>query len=69
MIDDMTMRKLSEQTQIQSIRAVKKFARFIKRSPSEANAEDVRLRVPTRYGLSFASQTVVWITKTGNLLK
>ena len=42
MIDDMTMRKLSEKTQVQYIRAVKKFTRFFEHSPDEANAEDLR---------------------------
>ena len=43
MIEDMTLHKLSHKTQIGYIRAVVKFARFFKRSPELASAEDLRL--------------------------
>jgi site-specific recombinase XerD len=42
MIEDMTMRKLSPNTQSAYIRAVKNFTRFIKRPPDTASAEDLR---------------------------
>jgi hypothetical protein len=42
MIDDMTMRKLSPKTQSGYIRAVKKLARFLGRSPDTASSEDLR---------------------------
>jgi site-specific recombinase XerD len=43
MIEDMTMRKLSPKTQSGYIRAVKKLAVFLGRSPATASAEDLRL--------------------------
>ena len=57
MIDDMTMRKLSEKTQVQYIRAVQKFTRFHGRSPDSANAEDLR-----RFQLQMVSTGVSGIT-------
>jgi site-specific recombinase XerD len=42
MIDDMRMRKLSPKTQTSYIRVVKRFARFLGRSPDTANVEDLR---------------------------
>ena len=42
MIDDMRMRKLSDKTQVAYIRAVRRLARFLGRSPDTATAEDVR---------------------------
>jgi integrase/recombinase XerD len=42
MIDDMRMRKLSPKTQSSYIRVVKRFAKFLGRSPDTANAEDLR---------------------------
>ena len=42
MLDDMTMRKLSQKTQVQYIRAVKKLTRFHGHSPDTASAEDLR---------------------------
>jgi site-specific recombinase XerD len=42
MIDDMTMRNFAPRTQEGYIRAVKGFAAFLGRSPSEASFEDVR---------------------------
>jgi integrase/recombinase XerD len=46
MIDDMTLRKLSPQTQSAYIRAVKNFTRFLGQSPDAANAEDLRRYQP-----------------------
>jgi site-specific recombinase XerD len=42
MIEDMRMRKLAPHTQAGYIRAVPKFARYLKRSPETATAEDLR---------------------------
>ena len=42
MIDDMTMRKLSRKTQSAYLRAVRKLAQFLRRSPATASAEDLR---------------------------
>lgn len=42
MIDDMRMRKLSPKTQTGYIRAVKRFAGFLRRSPDKATVEDLR---------------------------
>jgi site-specific recombinase XerD len=42
MLDDMALRKLSEQTQRAYIRAVERFARFFGRSPELASPEDLR---------------------------
>ena len=42
MLEDMTLRKLSPQTQASYIRAVVKFTRFFGRSPDAATAEDLR---------------------------
>ena len=42
MIEDMRMRKLSDKTQIGYIRAVRRLARFLGRSPDTATAEDLR---------------------------
>ena len=57
MIDDMTMRKLCEQTQTGYIRAVKKFTQFFGRSPDQATAEDLR-----RFQLHMAATGVSRIT-------
>ena len=43
MIEDMTMRKLNSKTQSGYIRAVKKLAQFLGRSPDTATAEELRL--------------------------
>jgi integrase/recombinase XerD len=43
MIEDMNARNLSEGTQRGHIRACKRFAAFLKRSPDTAAADDVRL--------------------------
>ena len=43
MIEDMTARGLSRQTQRGHILACKRFAAYLKRSPDTATAEDVRL--------------------------
>jgi integrase/recombinase XerD len=58
MIDDMTLRKLSPQTQGAYIRAVKNFTRFLGQSPDAANAEDLR-----RYQLHLVDQGI----SSGNL--
>jgi len=42
MIEDMRMRKLAPHTQAGYIRAVRKFTRYLKRSPDTATAEDLR---------------------------
>ncbi|QSA99795.1 site-specific integrase [Methylomonas sp. EFPC1] len=42
MIDDMRMRKLSPKTQASYIRVVKRFAKFLGRSPDTASTEDLR---------------------------
>ena len=42
MIDDMRMRKLDEKTQIGYIRAVRKLAAFLRRSPDTATVDDLR---------------------------
>ena len=42
MIEDMTMRKLNPKTQSGYIRAVRKLARFLRRSPDTATAEELR---------------------------
>jgi site-specific recombinase XerD len=49
----MTMRKLSPMTQTATIRAVKKFTRFVGRSPDTASAEDLR-----RYQLTLVEQGI-----------
>jgi site-specific recombinase XerD len=41
-IEDMTARKLGAKTQVQYIRAVKRLAEFLGRSPASASAEDLR---------------------------
>ena len=42
MIEDMRMRKLSDKTQIAYIRAVRKLAAYLKRSPDTATVEELR---------------------------
>lgn len=42
MLDDMRMRKMSPKTQIGYVRAVRRFAQYLKRSPDTATAEDLR---------------------------
>lgn len=42
MLEDMRMRKLSDKTQAHYIRAVKRLAKFLGRSPDTATAEDLR---------------------------
>ena len=58
MIEDMTMRKLSRQTQNTYIRGVFDFTRFLGRSPDTASAEDLR-----RYQLYLVEKGVT----SGNL--
>jgi hypothetical protein len=42
MIEDMRMRKMGGKTQIGYIRAVRRLAAFLKRSPDTATADDLR---------------------------
>ena len=42
MLDDMKMRKLSDKTQAHYVRAVKRLAKFLGRSPDTATVEDLR---------------------------
>ena len=42
MIDDMMLRKLSEKTQVQYVRAVRRFTKFFGQSPELASPEDLR---------------------------
>jgi site-specific recombinase XerD len=42
MLDDMRMRKFGEKTQLDYVRAVRKFAQYLKRSPDTASVEELR---------------------------
>jgi integrase/recombinase XerD len=42
MIDDMRMRKFGEKTQLDYVRAVRNFTKYLGRSPDTANVEDLR---------------------------
>lgn len=42
MLDDMRMRKFGEKTQLDYVRAVRKFAQYLKRSPDTATVEELR---------------------------
>lgn len=42
MIDDMRMRKFSDKTQLDYVRAVRNFTKYLKRSPDTARVEDLR---------------------------
>ena len=53
MIDDMRMRKLAPKTQQHYVRAVRRFAKFLKRSPDTASTEDLR-----RYQLYLVDQGI-----------
>ncbi len=53
MIDDMTMRKLAPATQRNYLRAVVRFTRYFRRSPDQAQAEDLR-----RFQLQLATEGV-----------
>src|SRR5260370_13656228 len=53
MIDDMTARRFTEDTQRDYVRGVKNFTVFLGRSPDKASAEDVR-----RYQLHLAKQHI-----------
>jgi integrase/recombinase XerD len=57
MLDDMRMRKLSPKTQSDYIRAVRRFAEFLGRSPDTATDEDLRLYqlFLVNYGISAIS--------------
>jgi integrase/recombinase XerD len=43
MIDDMTLRKLNDKTQLGYLRAVKRLTQFLQHAPDSATAEDLRL--------------------------
>jgi len=43
MIEDMTLRKLGDRTQIGYLRAVTRLTQYLDRSPDTASAEDLRL--------------------------
>jgi len=62
MIDDMRMRKLSPKTQASYIRVVKRFAKFLGRSPDTASAEDLR-----RYQLHLVDSGISAISLNANL--
>ena len=53
MIEDMRMRKLADKTQSHYIRAVRRFARYLGRSPDTASIEDLR-----RYQLHLVDQGI-----------
>jgi integrase len=53
MIEDMTIRKFAPKTQASYIRAVRNFTLFLRRSPDQASAEDLR-----RYQLHLASSGI-----------
>ena len=53
MIDDMSMRKLAPATQRNYLRAVERFTRYFRRSPDQADAEDLR-----RFQLHLATEGV-----------
>ena len=61
MIDDMRMRKLSPKTQASYIRIVKRFAKFLGRSPDTANVEELR-----RYQLYLVDQGISAISLNAN---
>jgi hypothetical protein len=58
MIEDMRMRKLCEKTQIGYIRAVRKLAAYLKRSPDTATVEELR-----RFQLNLVDQGASPMTK------
>jgi len=62
MIEDMTMRRLSPKTQIGYIRGVKKLAAYLKRSPEDATAEELR-----KFQLALAEQGASNITINATL--
>jgi len=62
MIDDMRMRKLSPKTQASYIRVVKRFSKFLGRSPDTASTEDLR-----RYQLYLVDSGISAISLNANL--
>ena len=64
MIEDMALRKLKPRTQEAYIRAVKRLARFLKRSPDTATAEDLR-RFQLHMATNGASSHIINVTITG----
>ncbi|WP_293746956.1 site-specific integrase [uncultured Paraglaciecola sp.] len=62
MIDDMNMRKLSPKTQIGYIRAVARFAKYLKYSPAQAASEELR-----QFQIALAEQGTSKITINATL--
>ena len=64
MIEDMTMRRLSSKTQIGYLRGVRKLAAYLKRSPEDATAEELR-QFQLAMADSGTSSTTINATLTG----
>lgn len=64
MVEDMELRKLAPKTQSAYLRAVKKFTRFLGRSPDAADAEDVR-RFQLHLAVTGTSDITINATLTG----
>ncbi len=64
MIEDIRLRKLGEKTQVQYIRAVKKLAGYLKRSPDTATAKELR-RYPLNLVETGTSGVTINVTITG----
>lgn len=62
MLDDMAMRKLTPQTQRHYLRAVERLAKYLGRSPDQAEAEDLR-----RFQLHLVEQGVASTTLNGTI--
>ena len=62
MLDDMRMRKLTPQTQALYLRGVERLAKYLGRSPDEADAEDLR-----RFQLHLVEQGVSSTTLNGTI--
>lgn len=62
MIEDMTLRRLSPKTQIGYVRAVKRLAAYLERSPEDATAEELR-----QFQLALAEQGTSNITINATL--
>jgi site-specific recombinase XerD len=62
MLDDMRMRKLAPQTQALYLRGVERLAKYLGRSPAEADAEDLR-----RFQLHLVEQGVSSTTLNGTI--
>ena len=65
MIEDMRLRKLNGKTQIAYVRAVRRFAGFLRRSPDTATGEDLR-RYPSapsptaNFGAMLRARSLNW---------